>query len=522
MSIVAACRRLSTAAAVFLGAHGAVSRLASQRAASRQALYREADAAVRDLDGAAARQQLRDLRDRAERLRGRVAELEARLRQAVAVDAERRARFAATAQAEGVSLPVARRLLAVLLGPRAPSVAALGRMAQAAARRAGAALAALDAAARPLARQAAADEIFFGRRPCLMLVEQGSLCWLTGRLAQRRDGAGWARELRRLPRLGQLTRDAGNALGKGVALANAERGRQGQAALADQEDVFHALRAGGRPLRRLRGRAARLLAGAEAAQRRALQARRRGARPQGPAGVAARAWRRAERAMDEWSAAEGAWREVRQALRPFTPAGRLNTRGDAEALLRAALPRLAGPGWSKARRLLRRPQLLTFLDRAQRGLAALPVAAELRAAAVRAEGLGRQPEALRGGGRSAACLRGALWAAWVVLHHGGAAGAEALARVRQVLGGAWRASRLGECVNSVARMQQARHRRMTQGLLDLKRLYRNCREFRTGRRRGQTPYGLLGVRLPAADWWELLKLPPERLHQELSAPGVAA
>jgi hypothetical protein len=30
-----------------------------------------------------------------------------------------------------------------------------------------------------------------------------------------------------------------------------------------------------------------------------------------------------------------------------------------------------------------------------------------------------------------------------------------------------------ECVNSVARMQQARHRKMTQGLLDLKRLPRN-------------------------------------------------
>jgi hypothetical protein len=84
-------------------------------------------------------------------------------------------------------------------------------------------------------------------------------------------------------------------------------------------------------------------------------------------------------------------------------------------------------------------------------------------------------------------------------------------------------------------MQQGRHRKMTQGLLDLKRLYWNCRAFRTGRRRGHTPYALLGLRLPTDDWWELLQLPPEQLRravaepgappappQELSAPGVAA
>jgi hypothetical protein len=76
---------------------------------------------------------------------------------------------------------------------------------------------------------------------------------------------------------------------------------------------------------------------------------------------------------------------------------------------------------------------------------------------------------------------------------------------------------------------------MTQGLLDLKRLYWNCRAFRTGYRRGKTPYALLGLRLPTDDWWELLQLPPEQLRlalaqpttpatppQELSAPSVAA
>ena len=90
-------------------------------------------------------------------------------------------------------------------------------------------------------------------------------------------------------------------------------------------------------------------------------------------------------------------------------------------------------------------------------------------------------------------------------------------RVRAVVRGVWRASSLVECVNSVARMQQARHRTMTQGLLDLKRLYWNLHRFRVGRRKGRTPYGLLGLELPDRSFWEFLKLTPEELREKLSA-----
>ena len=66
-------------------------------------------------------------------------------------------------------------------------------------------------------------------------------------------------------------------------------------------------------------------------------------------------------------------------------------------------------------------------------------------------------------------------------------------------------------------MQQARHRKMTQGLLDLKRLSWNLRRFRTGRRKDQTPDGLLGLKLPNLSFWAFLKLTPEQLRQRLSA-----
>jgi hypothetical protein len=55
-----------------------------------------------------------------------------------------------------------------------------------------------------------------------------------------------------------------------------------------------------------------------------------------------------------------------------------------------------------------------------------------------------------------------------------------------------------EGINSVLRMQQCRHRRMTQELLNLKRLYWNCRQLPTGR--GRCPYKLLGVRLPSTNY----------------------
>jgi hypothetical protein len=93
---------------------------------------------------------------------------------------------------------------------------------------------------------------------------------------------------------------------------------------------------------------------------------------------------------------------------------------------------------------------------------------------------------------------------------------EEASRVRAVLGGVWRASSLVECVNSVVRMQQTRHRKMTQGLLNLKRLYWNLHQFRGGRRKDQTPYGLVGVKLPELSFWEFLKLTPEELREKLS------
>jgi hypothetical protein len=152
----------------------------------------------------------------------------------------------------------------------------------------------------------------------------------------------------------------------------------------------------------------------------------------------------------------------------------------------------------------------------------LPVAAALRQAAVRVEGLQRQAQAVRGATEAAGALRGVLRAAGLVLALAGGAGERAVARVRGVLRGAWRSSSLVEGLNSVLRRQQRRQQRLTQGLLERKRLPWNVPVFRAGRRKRQSPYGRLGLVLPKGGWWQLLTMTPEQLRDQLSALNPAA
>jgi hypothetical protein len=346
-----------------------------------------------------------------------------------------------------------------------------------------------------------------------MVVEPESLCWVTGRMARARDGVTWAEEFARLPALEAVVRDDGTGLGRGVRLERARRRAAGLPDLDDTLDVFHTLREGGRALRTTWGAATRALERADAAQKEFDGRARQGRSRQGHGAPLNRLWRRAERTWAQAEAAEAAWKQARSAFELFTPEGRLNDRPQAEAIVAATLPHLGGAAWAKTRRLLLRRESLTFLDQVHQRLAALGLAPDVLSALLDLEGLRRQPW------RQTAATRAWALVRTVQLTKAHPGWRDDARRVGTVLRGAWRASSLVECVNSVARMQQARHRKMTQGLLDLKRLYWNLRRFRTGRRKDQTPYGLLGLRLPELSFWEFLKLTPEELREQLSALG---
>ena len=344
-----------------------------------------------------------------------------------------------------------------------------------------------------------------------MVVEPESLCWLTGRMVPARDGVTWAQEFARFPALKAVVRDDGSGLGKGLKLEQTRRRAAGLAALDDTLDIFHTLREGGRALRTTWGAAARALERADAAQKELDQRGRQGLSCQGRAAPTNRLWRQAERLWDQALAAESAWERAKSAFEFFTPEGRLNDRCQAEAVVAAALPQLSGAAWAKTRRLLQRRESFTFLDQAQQRLAGLELEPDVLSALLDLEGLRRQPW------RRSAATRGWALVRTIQLTKSCPDWPEQAQRVRAVFRGVWRASSLVECVNSVARMQQSRHRKMTQGLLDLKRLYWNLRRFRTGRRKDQTPYDLVGLKLPRLSFWEFLKLTPEELRKQLSA-----
>jgi hypothetical protein len=348
-----------------------------------------------------------------------------------------------------------------------------------------------------------------------MVVEPESLCWLTGRMVQARDGATWAEEFARFPALEAVVRDDGSGLGKGVKLERARRLAAGLPELDDTLDLFHTLREGGRALRRTWGVATRALECADAAQKDVDRRARQGQSCQGRGAPLNRLWRQAERLWDRATAAETAWNQARSAFAFFTPEGRLNDRAQAAAVVQAALPHLSGVAWAKTRRWLLRRESFTFLDQVGERLAALGLAPDVMSALLDLEALRRQPR------RRSAVTRAWALARTVQLSKSCPDGPKQARRVRAVLRSVWRASSLVECLNSVARMQQARHRKMTQELLDLKRLYWNLRRFRTGPRKDQTPYGLLGLKLPDLSFWEFLKLTPEQLQQQLSAMNVA-
>jgi hypothetical protein len=515
MGMVAPQQRIASAYFVAFGKYGDVSHYAQERGVCRQWVYREAHWVQEVL--AQQRQEVQQLRQQVRELRQQNQQLQERKALAVVIDKEMQAKLATIGQAVGVSLPVIWELLEVLIPGQPQSVATLGRATQAAGKKAGQLLAVLDKFARPHTREVVADEIYVND-PVLMVVEPESLWWLSGQMSDSVSGEAWAAEFRRLPNLEQVTRDGGKGLANGVAQVNAERQEKSQELVVDQGDHFHALYGAGVGLRKAETQARKTLEAAEAAQNKLTEcSTRQGQASQGASSHAHGAWRRAEKAMDAWIALDRSWQQTKEALPLFTPEGELNTRQRAAAVLAETLPQLPDSEFAKTKRQLQKPEMLNYLDRVHQKIAALPFPEEAKQAAVRQEGLRRRPELLKGEGTQPAVLRGVMLMCAVVLAKVGDVGPQAVDAVRDIFRRAYRASSLVECINSVLRMQQSRHRKMTQGLLHLKRLYWNCHTFRTGRRRRTTPYQRLGLPWPEGlRWWDLLKLTPEQLDDKLS------
>jgi hypothetical protein len=159
-------QRIASAFAVLCGQYGDVTEMAQDREQSRQSLYREAQQVTEAVDGAVARAQVEDLQRQLAERQAEVKALETRLKHAIEITPDKQHEFATVAQAEGVSLSVARRLLQVMMGPRRTrGVATRGRATLEAGKHAGPLLEVLDKAVRLEVKQGTADEIFLAADP---------------------------------------------------------------------------------------------------------------------------------------------------------------------------------------------------------------------------------------------------------------------------------------------------------------------------------------------------------------------
>ncbi len=204
----------------------------------------------------------------------------------------------------------------------------------------------------------------------------------------------------------------------------------------------------------------------------------------------------------------------------FRPEGELSERSWAQQQIDEALGILSGKKWDKARRLLRDPRTLSHLDGLHHDLKQVVAEPQLRETLCRLWYWRSQLGRLQG-------LRRARVAALAVLQELlcqrlSGDWERAYAQVTQLITHTVRASSAVECMNSVLRMHQNRHRYVSQQMLDLKRFFWNCRRFTHGKRRRACPYQLLGLDLPTYNWWKLLQMDPKELRQQLSTQEVTA
>jgi hypothetical protein len=491
MSKLSVLTWIGNAAAVLCGPWGAVTAQTQAAGCSRQAAYDQAhkvQRAVADIhQGGPPRETLLET---LAQLREENRQLWEVLEQALDFPEVKQQQVATLAAALGLSFSQTASLFAVLLPPDArPSRATLGRWVHAAAQQAGLTLQVLDAACVDVVTELCLDEIFCHRQPVLVGVEPHSMAWVLGQRTADRSGDTWQRVLQPWTRLESVVCDAGTGLQAGLAKVQHQRqDTPGGRPLDSGLDLFHTKQEAQRVLRVLWAPVEQAWLRAEKADQVLAAKRWHGHKlpAQRAAQAANRAWRKAEKLFRGYERQEAAWRRLASAFELYRPDGQLNERAWAEAEIAQALLELTGPAWSKVRNFVQDSRSLTFLDRMQQGLAAAEPRAEARAALVelwrlRHAGRGRGPQGAGPGRRVQAAVQG------VVCQGLAADWRQAYRRVARVLSRMVRASSVVECMNSVVRMHQARHRNLSQELLDLKRLYWNCRTFREGKRRDRCP-----------------------------------
>ena len=471
---------IANAAARLSGARGSVTTQAQQANCSRQTVYDHAqkvEAAVETEHGGGATHEQKDREIAA--LRRENGQLWAWLVLTIEFPLAKQQMFAAKGMGMGLSHSQVHDLLAFLLGARAcPSRSTIHRWVQAAARAAGAVLKRLDRGCRVLVMVGCLDEIFFHRRPVLVGIDPQSMVWFLGKKAANHQGSTWFGELQPWTSLRYVTCDAGKGLQSGIAQMQQHQRQTNQVPLEKGLDVFHTKKEAHRALSVLWNRVERLWELAEKASRARDRAERQGRHLSGLTSLANKAWKKATLAFQLYEKREAAWKRVEPALDLFGADGRLQ-RSDLKRKSKFAGVGFHSPAAGQG--MVQGPWAPDGAAESAHSRSWIgctiswvnwSVLAAVRDALVRLWWLRRQRP--KKSSESAPCRvvnTYCIYYRWCSVRNSTRTG------VSRTGWSLWcwvrrRASQARwECMNSVLRMHQSRHRTVTQGMLDLKRLY---------------------------------------------------
>ena len=433
-------------------------------------------------------------------LRARVAELEGELENSVEVTYQKVRDLSLTLAVLPASYRDIRDVIALAYGEKhAPSEATVCGMVQYYGTIAGLIL--LDAGVE--FSNACLDEIFLHQTPILTVVDPDSMTVGACERSEDRTGESWHTVLSHFPNLRHVISDEAKGIGKGVYLTDET--------MLHQKDLYHLLSEISRTTRRLEARLGKLLRAEEKAWQAWVEGR---IYTKTMEKTLARIDRQLELMEQYYQALE----LLDFAFSSMTSDYQVNTREYGHQILSGVVQRLK----SLATELniddligileKRASGCLVFLDQLQHELSSIPVelgsdsqftADEIRQWAIQEvclqQAIADEPT------DEVFSAYGELWEQVRSLKKLMPLFLQVVSEVKGILYHPRRASSLVECYNSILRPIQQVKRYVSQEFLWLKALHHNMKSFKQGRRKGSSPFQLLGIDFGKQDWIQLLE-----------------
>jgi hypothetical protein len=437
-------------------------------------------------------------------LRARIQELEAKQENSVEVTHQRIRDLSLTLAVLPVSYRDIRDVVRLAYGDKyAPSESTLCGMVQDYGVIAGLIL--LDEEVTSKFSSGCIDEIFFHGIPILTVVDPDSMSVGACERSQDRTGKSWQAVLSHFPNLDYIISDQAKGIAKGIYLRAGTPGT-----IQHQRDLYHFLIEVSRTTRRLETRLEKLLKAEEQAWQDWIQGH---VYVKTVEKIQATVVRQLELMEQYYQAME----LLDFAFSPMTSDHQVNAREHGSQILSDVIQRLRSLselGLDDLVKTLekRGPGCLVFLDQLQHELSVIPVelgedsqftAGEIRELAIQEvcleHAMADDPS------DEVFCTYRDLWGKVRSLKKLVPAFLQVISVVRRVLYHPKRASSQVECFNSILRPIQQVKKQVTQEFLWLKALHHNMKTFKQGKRKGKSPFQLLGVGFGNQDWIRLME-----------------